>query len=515
GVFEAARVADAERLVVARDDGLETARAANAEYEAQQRVADWDVDQAAKRDAETNRLIAVALDPATERATAVATARRVALNLAGGQGAWTKQAALAALGSADDLVLEFVRTGIPSAVAQDNRRAVTNLAVTENAALATAATSALAGSDQTVATFLRTQNYPGRYSADRTKVNRILTAAKASGDVVLAQRAQQALDTDTLQALRDFLDTGQHTAAAIGDRVLVNQILADPDSGPEVKAAAQIALEGPVPGLKQFLTTGRFTAAERDHAGAIHVAVAAGLLTKISQVAETAVQSALEAQTVAARARNDAAQAASYAQQAIDSAKRASGYARQASDYAGQAADSVSKAAAAVKTARQAATRANTSARSAIRSATWAIASYERAVDAANRASAAARSAYRSANEAGLDAEAAVAAANEAYEAYETAVGAEIARCGHEYTRDDYAKLEDLYGLEEGGFYSNCIENVIGDPEDLATRAYVNSAFCDIYPKDSQDYQNCVNSTLDPAFEGMQRYIDVISTNCR
>ncbi|MGN9845178.1 hypothetical protein ACTMTI_44360 [Nonomuraea sp. H19] len=507
-VFDAARAADAERLAVARDEGLETVRAANAEYEAQQRVADWDVDQAAKRDAETNQLIAVALDPATEPAAAVAAARRVALNLAGGQGAWTKQAALAALGGADRLVLEFVRTGITDAAAQDNRLAVTNLAASENAALATAAKNALAGSDQTVATFLRTQNYPGRYSADRMKVNQILSAAKAAGDVVLAQRAQQALDTDTLQALRDFLDTGQYTAAVIGERVLVNQILASPDSGPEVKAAAQIALDGPAPGLRQFLDTGQFTAAERDHESAIHLAVVAGLLKKINEVAETAVQQALEAQAVAARARDNAAEAASYAQQAIDSAERAAGYAQQARDYAGQAVASVDKAAAAVKTARQAATRATASARSAIRSAGWAIASHRTAVGAAIKANHAAHAAYNSAVSAGLDAEAADAAAKEAYEAYRFAYGVEMSKCVNNYTTGGVDDWEQILGDSEGEWARNCAYNVYADPEELPTRAYINSALCEaVYPQGSQDYRNCINSTLDPKFEGMQRLI--------
>src|SRR5690606_13886569 len=67
-VYEAARTADAERLAVARDEGLEIAREANTQYEEQQRIADWDVDQAAKRDEETDRLIKMARAPATERA---------------------------------------------------------------------------------------------------------------------------------------------------------------------------------------------------------------------------------------------------------------------------------------------------------------------------------------------------------------------------------------------------------------------------------------------------------------
>ncbi|MEV5495152.1 hypothetical protein AB0M50_07095 [Nonomuraea fuscirosea] len=503
-LFEAARTADAERLALARDEALEKARAANAADEAQQRVADWDVDQAAKRDAETNRLIVVVLDPAIERAAAVAAPRKVALNLAQGQGAWTKQAALAALKGADDLALEFVRTGLAEAVAHDNRLAVTNLSVTENAALRTAANTALAGSDQTVATFLRTQNYPGRYSADRAKVNQILTAAKTAGDVVLAERAQQALNTDTLQALRDFLDTGQYTAATIGERVLVNQVLASPDSGPEVKAAAQIALEGPAPGLRQFLSTGRFIAAERDHESAVHLAVVAGLHQKISQIAETAVEDALKAQSVAAQARHDAAQAASYAEQARASANRAAGFAQRASTYADNAAASVDKAAAAVRTARAAATRATSSARSAIRSATWAIHSHQLAVNAANMAYKAASAAYDAARRAGKEASAALDAGKVAFDAYDEAYGAAIYQCGIDYGGEDLAEWEDL--LDPGGeWHETCIRNIVADPDELIPRAYMNSGFCTLlYAPTTQLYQNCVQSTLDPAFRGVQ-----------
>ncbi|MEV4474135.1 ALF repeat-containing protein [Nonomuraea sp. NPDC049504] len=502
-VYEAARVADAERLAVAKEEGLENARVANVTYEKHQRLADWDADQAAKRDEETDRLIAVAKNPATERAEAVAAARKAALNLASGQGAWTRESALAALGSPDDLVLEFVRTDLAEAVAQDNRLAVMSLSISEDDDLAAAAKTALDGDDTAVATFLRTQNYPGRYSADRLKVNQILSAAQEAGDVVLAERAQQALDAETPQALRDFLETGRYTAEAIGNRVRVNQILADEDSGPELKAAAQVALEGPAPGLRMFLDTGRYTAAERDYESATHLAVVAGLLKKIHEGAETALQHAYEAQRVAAEAREDAGQAASYAQQALDSAKRASQYAQQAASHAQQAATSAQKASQSVRTAREAATRANTSARSAVRSATWAITSQQKAIQAANRAGNAARTAHKEALRAGSNAKAALAAAAAASDAVREAAIVQAYICADTYNTTPFEDLEKLYG-QEGQYVQNCADNYLGSSEDLAVRAYINSAFCDIYDKDGQDYQNCINSVLDPGFQVTQ-----------
>jgi hypothetical protein len=504
-VFDAARQADGERLAVFRDQQLEAARAANTEYEAQQRVADWDVEQAAKRDAETNRLITEAQDPQTPSEAAVAAGRRAALALADAQGAWTREAALAALGGSDEQVLAYARTGIAAAATQDDRQAVGNLAVTDNTALRDAALAALSGSDADVRQFLRTQNYPGRYSHDRLKVNQILAAAQAAGDVVLAQKAQQALNAETLQALRDFLDTGQYTAAAIGERVRVNQILADPGSGPELKAAAQIALDGPPAGLPVFLDAGRYTAAERDHETAVYLAVVGGLLERINQNAETAVQNALEAQAIAARARGDAEQAINYANQAAQSAQKAAEYASRAQGYANQAAQSAQNAAAAVNTARNAATRANASARSAIRSAAWAVASHQLALDAAARAHAAAADAYRSAIKAGEDAKAAVVAAQHAYDAYEAERGLQLAECLTQYTGP--LNLEELLGAPDGEFAENCVRNYIADPDELAQRAYRNAGFCSNYPQDSQLYQNCIHSVLDPAFKGRQSLI--------
>ncbi|GAA2865580.1 hypothetical protein HD593_000614 [Nonomuraea rubra] len=266
--------------------------------------------------------------------------------------------------------------------------------------------------------------------------------------------------------------------------------------GPQVRAAGQKALGAGTPeALEAFLVHGWAVASARDD----ETATLEDLLGQAKAAAALAAQETANATSEADRARDAAAAAR---RSAAEAAKATEAARENMAEVKAQAKRAAQKAA----EAAQMAAKANQKAAEASVDATWAIASYEIAVDAANRASAAAQSAYRSVNEAGLDAEAAVAAANEAYEAYEYAAGVEIAKCGHEYTRDDYAKLEDLYGLEEGGFYSNCIENVIGNPEDLATRAYINSAFCDIYPQDSQSYENCINSTLDPAFEGMQRY---------
>ncbi|SCL70724.1 Short repeat-containing protein of unknown function [Micromonospora chersina] len=503
-VYDAARAADAERIAVAQDEGVEAARQAAAQYDQAQKAAKWDALQAEQRDAETNRLIAEAQNPATDPAVAVAAARKVALNLSSASGTWTQQAARAALGGSDAQAMEFVRTGIAEAAGQDDRVAVRDLAITDNTALRDAALAALNGSDAQVSEFLRTQNYTGRYTQDRLKVNQIMSAATKSGDVYLAQKAQEALDSEDGQKLRDFIASGQYTAAAVGQRVQVNTIMASADSGPEVKAAAQIALDGPPPGLQQFLKEGRYAAAERDQDAAAHMAVVAGLVERINGIAQTAVQNAMEAQKVAAQARQDAEAAANYADQAARSAQAAAGYAAKAAQYADQASQSVAKAEAAVKTAKDAATRASASARSAIRSASWAVASHEQAIQSANEAHASAKRAYDSAIAAGKSAKEAVDAANQAYKEYEDAKGLEVAKCHTEYAMGPALEFEKLLNGTQGDWAANCIRNVIADPAELAKRAYTNSAYCSIYPEGSQLNKNCLASVLDPDFRGGQ-----------
>jgi len=506
-VFEAARVAEAERLAVATEEADAAARVAKVQYDAQRQAADWDIEAAAKRDTQTNQLLAVAQNPATPAAQAVSAGRQVALNLTATQGAYTREAAFAALGGTDAQVLTFVRSGLASANALDDRKTAMDLAVTDNAGLAAAAQAALAGTDAQVREFLRTQNYSGRLTQDRLKVNQVMAKAKSDGNAVVVERAQAALDNGTLQVLREFLDVGQYDAAAVGERVRVNQIMAASDSGPELKAAAQVALNGPPNVLRDFLGTGRYTAAERDYRTGAHLAVVGGLLQDIHKVAELAMKNALDAQAVAARARGDAQLAVQYTQQAAASATQAVEYAEAAQAYANDAAASVQKAATAVNTARAAATQANASARSALRSATWALVSYGNAVQSAKDAHAAAQQAYDSAMAAHHDAELAAEAAKAAFDAHYYDKQVMIKECmdrfGPGTAGGDFEKVYDGTG---GQAAINCVNNVVAEPQELATRALKNGTTCEyLYPQGSQGYQNCVNNVLDPLFAANQK----------
>jgi hypothetical protein len=491
-LYDAARAAEAEQLAVAVEEGREAARALGTEVERHQAAARWDAAEAATRSAETNGLIAQANNPATPRDAAVTAARRVALALSGSDGTWTREAAEQALAGDDTTVLAFVRTGIPVAAGMDDRVKLGGLMAEGSEAMRTAAEAALAGSDADVARFLATGDYPGRETEDRIAVNQVLSAAREAGDTTVAREAQEALDTGTPQALRDFLGLGRYTAAAIDERVKVNQILANPNSGPELKGAAQIALDGPPSSLRQFLQAGRYAAAQRDEDSARHSAVAQALLAQAYQAAATATANAFEAQAWAARARNAAAEAAGYAQQAANSANRAAGFAQQARQSADQAAASAARAAAAARTARNAAAAANVSARKAANSAVWASTSARNAYGYAKEAYASAKRAYDSAVAAGRDANEAAAAYADAVNIVKEKVKGEQARWAYQQARRCEGPLVDR---------QECLDSIVDTVRDPIQMLIVRGNACAIiWPQGSDFYKGCIFGALSPNF---------------
>ena len=283
-MYDAARDADKERLAVAAEEAIQAAVAAREASEELGRRNRWDAEQAAKRDAETNRLIVEATSPDTPRDVAVVQARKVALALARSDGPWTRAAAVAALAGSETVALDFARTGIAAAAAQDDRETLRTYAdpatATGSEAMMKAAAAALAGSDADVARFLRTRDYPERQVDDRIAVNQIIAAAQKAGNGTVVDRAQDALDDPTGQALAPFLATGQYEAAAVDGRIKVNQIIANRDTGTELKDAAQAALDGPPGLLAQFLAVGRYKAAQRDQDAAVHDAEVSSLLAR-------------------------------------------------------------------------------------------------------------------------------------------------------------------------------------------------------------------------------------------
>jgi hypothetical protein len=501
-VYDAARTADADRVQIAFEQADETALDASAAEAQQQERARRDSDQAAQRGAETNRLIAEAVNPATPAETAVLDARRVALTLLSSTGTWTREAAKQALSGDDAMAMNFVRTDLAVAAGQDDRITAGTIAVNgDTAGLRQAAQAALAGTDADVARFLASKDYPGRLTDDRLKVNQIMATARTAGHGTVVERAQVALDSNDGVQLRQVIDRGQYEALIVDDRIAINQILADPASGPELRAAAQVALDAPKAAAHEFLTTGRFSAAQADQDSAKHDAIVSALVAQAFRVATTALQDAQEAQAVAATARHDAQQAAGYAQQAVQSANLASGYAQQARASADSATASAARAAAAAATAKQAAASANASAESAAVSATQATLSEQQAVSSAASAYRLAAEARASAIQAGKDRDAAIAAANDAIRAY-----VDKAKSEYEETvrqRDEQCATDFENNPAGYRLCSYLITNPVNDFAKMLYREWKNGPTCeklhpqvrlDYKPNTSPGYTSCVQN---------------------
>jgi hypothetical protein len=491
-VYDQARQAESDQLQITYEQNDDEAKQAAAAFAQTQTQAQWDAAQASKRSADDNRLIAEVNNPATAREKAVADSRQIAIDLSGADRPWTRAAAQTALAEDDDGVLDFVQHGLTVAAGEDDRATLDGLMATGTAGFVAAANTAMNGSDADVAAFLSSQNYPNRVVDDRIQVNQVMAAAHDAGETTVLQRGQAALDSNDDAQLRAFLKQGQFDAQAIDQRVKVNQILADPDSGPEVRDAAQVALDGPPAFLDQFLQVGRYQAAQRDQDAAAHRATVSALLVQASQAATTAVQNAMTAQQAAAEARGAAADAAGYAQQAAQSAQTAAGYAQQAASSAAAAANSADQAAASAKTAVSAAQRADTSARNAARSAVWAAASARHAADDATRAYNSAKQARDTAIQAGKDAQGAADAANQAFDDFKKQYQTEQVRWAYETATTQCTAP----GVDQ----NECLDNIVKEIRDPALYAYENGGACAILYQPGQYYDNCINDALSPTF---------------
>ncbi|MEC3980198.1 ALF repeat-containing protein [Amycolatopsis sp. H20-H5] len=325
----------------------------------------------------------------------------------------------------------------------------------------------------------------------------MLAAGREAGNTVVAQAAQEALNANTDQAYREFLNTDQYNALNSDERIKVNQILADTASGPELKAGAQIALDGPDGFVHQFLVAGRYVAAQRDQNTASHNAEVAGYLAQASQSASTASQNANEAQATAARARKAADAAAGYAQQARNDANQAAGYAQQAHSSAAQAEDSARQAAASARTARTAAASAQQSAKNAGRSASWAQASAHQAADFAAQAYDSAARAFKSAQAAGRDYKAALEAANQAFGIATSKVSAEKTK--QAFTQGLFC---NGYRLSNPELYNECIHLITASEFERSQLMLENGPRCSAFwHEGTPQHDACLWDTLSPSFE--------------
>ncbi|MFJ8749881.1 hypothetical protein ACIREO_11175 [Streptomyces sp. NPDC102441] len=91
----------------------------------------------------------------------------------------------------------------------------------------------------------------------RVEVFRVLADADTGRSVYEA--AAEALEADTAEALRSFLETGRWDAQEADDRVTVFTVLADPGSSEALRAAAIAVLEdGSREALRRFVESGRY-----------------------------------------------------------------------------------------------------------------------------------------------------------------------------------------------------------------------------------------------------------------
>jgi hypothetical protein len=326
---------------------------------------------------------------------------------------WTKAAAEEALAGGEVELRSWLAEGRRVAVGQDDRAKIWRLLDTlPDGAEKTAAKTALAGDDVAVEKFLRTRNYAGKLAQDRTKIYAILDAAPGSH----VKNAANAALAGTLADRHEFLREGQYTARAADDRIEVYRVMET--GGPEVQAAARVALSGPKSYLTYFLTTSQFQAMQRDQEQAAHVQAARALVIQTQEYAQKALADAAKANSAALKAWDKVTEANKAAADAIAYANKAAGYATDAKKSAAEAKASADQAAQSATKAKQAAASAQASADAAAQSAATATAAATRARADADAAYAAKRDARASADAAGKDATAADSAAKEASAIY-------------------------------------------------------------------------------------------------
>ncbi|MFF2146240.1 polymorphic toxin-type HINT domain-containing protein [Kitasatospora sp. NPDC058190] len=444
-VQDLARRTEAEDLTNRTAAAVETARKARAEETDKQAETEQARQEVQKARSEADRLAQAVNQPGATPQQVATDGRKLALLSRKISGSWGEAAAEAALTGDDLAVFSYLKTGRQAAEEHDARERATQIYTdVENQAVRAAAYTALQGDAAKVGAFLSSGQYEAAAPDNRLTITRLLDkagpAVKAAGDT--------ALRTNTPEALRDFLDKGLTDAQAADDRLTATRLADAADTEPELKAAARIALEGPILKLRAFVAEGQFTAQQKDRLTAVHVADVTGLIVQATAAAATAQKNAAEAQRVAALARGAANEAAGYAGNAQQSANTAADQVTKAQAAADAAQASAIKAAQSAKSANAAASSAKHDAASATYSAKRASQSAGLARWAASNAAEYANAARASAVAAGQDATAAQAAADDAHTDYETKLAAEEqARLAK--LEEDRKKAEELRKLHD------------------------------------------------------------------
>ncbi|WP_414945449.1 hypothetical protein [Amycolatopsis sp. cmx-11-32] len=496
-LYDAARKADGERITLLAEQATESARTAAATHDRLGLTRKWNAAQEEQRDTETKQLLQAASAPDADPALVATNGRKVALRLVTVGGSWTKAAAEGALAGTEPEVREYIKAGLARAAALDDRDTIRELIADGSPAKKEAGERALAGTDEDVKRFLASPTYAGQDAEYRIIVNQALAAARQRGDATVAAAAQKALDSQDIAAYRQFLDTGQNIARESDDRIALNQLIANPATGREVRMLSQAVLDGSPDLIRVYRESGQYVAARHDREAAAHQAAVAGMVAEITSVAATASQNAETAQAVAATARNAAAEATDHANRAKGFADDALGHAQRARESAKQAEESARQAAQSAAVAQQAATRASQSSVSATRSAISARGSANIAFRHARSAESAARAAYQAAKDAGADANAAVAAANDARKKAIDRANTEIADARAKFEAEAKKACE---AVPAGPDHDDCInraKRMVADPKGESER---NVAICNQFKGHSEEaFNNCLKGAYNPA----------------
>ncbi|WP_328322977.1 MULTISPECIES: ALF repeat-containing protein [unclassified Streptomyces] len=96
------------------------------------------------------------------------------------------------------------------------------------------------------------------------------------------------MPTAAAKALASFLATGQYSARNVDEKAEASKLVND--GGPEVQAAAKMALSGPAGVLHDFIEVGPYMADRKDQLAATHVAQVTSLVAKADAISATARQ---------------------------------------------------------------------------------------------------------------------------------------------------------------------------------------------------------------------------------
>ncbi|MFJ6384894.1 polymorphic toxin-type HINT domain-containing protein [Kitasatospora sp. NPDC092039] len=422
-IQDLARRTEAEDLTNRTAVAVEKARQARADEAEKQAQTDQAAQEVQKARAEAARLAQLANQPGATPAQVATDGRKLAMVSRKISGSWGNVAAVDALSGDDAAVFAYVKTGRREAEERDARDSVAAIHKnSDSEAVRTAAYTALQGGDPAqIGAFLTSGQYEAAAPENRLTITRITDKA---GPAVKAA-ADEALRVNTPAVLRDFLGKGLADAQAADDRLTATRLEDAPATEPELKAAAKVALEGPVQELRAFVAEGQYTAQQKDRLTAVHVADVKGLIAQATAAAATAAQNAATAQAAAAVARAASEEAKGYEAAAQASANTATEYVAKAQAAADAAQADAARAAASAKTANAAKASANRDAASAVHSANRAEQSARQARSAATDANNSAAEARASAEAAGKDATAAQAAADDARANYQAKFDAE------------------------------------------------------------------------------------------